>query len=129
MYKVGTLKKIPNQKNYVFIDGGMADNPRPSMYQSKYTIKLANKAELKEEECYSIAGKFCESGDILAESVQLPKVMINDLLIVFGTGAYNYSMSSNYNRFCKPAMVALDQQGEEVWVKRETYDDLLQHDM
>lgn len=128
LYEIGTLKSIPNIKNYLFIDGGMADNPRPILYQSQYTWALANKADDAPVTSYAIAGKFCESGDILAENVLLPTVEVGDLLCAFGTGAYNYSMASNYNRFCRPEMIAVEKGQTTVWVRRETTDDLLQYD-
>lgn len=126
IYTVGTIKEIPGIKTYLFIDGGMADNPRPIMYKSEYTFDVLTASS--DKKCYSIAGKFCESGDILAKDVMLPETKVGDTLVVFGTGAYNYAMSSNYNRSCKPAMVAVSQGLSRVLVKRETYDDLVIHD-
>ena len=128
VYRVGTVKEIPEIKKYIFIDGGMADNPRPVLYQSQYTWAIDGKNKKKETQNYSIAGKFCESGDILAEDIQLPEVEVGDLLCTFGTGAYNYAMASNYNRFCRPAMVAVEDGSSKVWVRRETIDDLLRLD-
>lgn len=129
LYEVGTVKKIPDVKNYVFVDGGMADNPRPIMYKSEYTFKIANRIDHEGSESYTIAGKFCESGDVLAHDVTLPSPTPGDILIVFGTGAYNYSMASNYNRFCRPAMVLVENGTHRLLVRRETYEDLLQYDM
>ena len=97
LYSVGATKSVSGGSHYMFVDGGMADNPRPMMYQSEYTFDVLNpKLPIT---TYKIAGKFCESGDILAEKVELPTVHSNDLIVVYGTGAYNYSMASNYNDF------------------------------
>ena len=130
LYSVGTIKAMPSpsSKKYLFIDGGMADNPRPILYQSQYTWELDGKSPDVSTERYSIAGKFCESGDILAENVRLPEAEVGDILCVFGTGAYNYAMASNYNRFCRPAMVAVDSGKSNIWVQRETVEDLLRFD-
>ncbi|MBT6120178.1 diaminopimelate decarboxylase [bacterium] len=128
-YKIGTVKRIENVKNYVFIDGGMADNPRPIMYQAEYTFGLANKADKPTTDTFSIAGKFCESGDILANGISLPDAEVGDVLVVYGTGAYNYSMASNYNRFCRPAMVVVKDGAARYLVKRETFQDLVNLDV
>jgi len=128
LYTIGTVKVIPGVKQYVFIDGGMADNPRPMLYQSQYTYTLANKADQPHNETYAIAGKYCESGDVLTHSALLPKAQVGDVMAVFGTGAYNYSMASNYNRCCKPAVVAVNQGQARVLVRRETLDDLVRCD-
>ena len=98
------------------------------MYQSEYTFDVLN-PKTSERTAYKIAGKFCESGDILADNVTLPLLNAEDIVVVYGTGAYNYSMASNYNRFCKPAMVLVNQGTHRLLVKRETYDDLIQHDI
>jgi diaminopimelate decarboxylase len=129
LYTVGAVKEIPQIKNYIFVDGGMADNPRPIMYQASYTFELANKAAVKKEYKYSIAGKFCESGDVLGKDIHLPKAETGDLLAVYATGAYNYAMSSNYNRFCKPAMVLVKQGQAKLIVKREDYADIIRNDI
>jgi diaminopimelate decarboxylase len=107
IYTVGTIKEIQDIKTYVFVDGGMADNPRPMMYQAEYTYGLVNDLG-KEKKIYAIAGKFCESGDVLTHQVELPELEVGDKLVVFGTGAYNYAMASNYNRAVRPAMVLLN---------------------
>ena len=127
LYEVGVVKHIPDVKSYLFIDGGMADNIRPLLYDSVYMIDVLKKKELALN-AYSIAGKFCESGDILAENVMLEDVDVGDHLIVFSTGAYNYSMSSNYNRNCRPAMVMIDGDDVVKLLDRETYDDLVRFD-
>ena len=128
LYSVGATKKVNGGSHYVFVDGGMADNPRPMMYQSEYTFDVLN-PKTSERTAYKIAGKFCESGDILADNVTLPLLNADDIIVVYGTGAYNYSMASNYNRFCKPAMVLVNQGTHRLLVQRETYDDLIQHDI
>lgn len=129
LYTVGTIKHIPDICSYLFIDGGMADNPRPMMYQARYSFELANKPTLPHDQIYTIAGKFCETGDILAKKVHLPTAEANDLLMVFATGAYNYAMSSNYNRFCKPAMVLVEKGEARLILKRETYADIVRNDV
>ncbi len=128
LYTVGATKHISGIRDYLFVDGGMADNPRPMMYQSNYTFCLANKNNLPFDHLYTIAGKYCESGDILAKDVALPAVKKGDVLCVFGTGAYNYSMASHYNRCLLPAMVLVGNQSTKVLVKRDTYDGLIAHD-
>ena len=105
----------------------MADNPRPMMYQSSYTFGLGYKSTL-DKYSYVIAGKYCESGDILAEDIMLPKPKVDDVLLVFGTGAYNYSMASNYNRSCRPAVVLVDNGTSRLLVERETFDHLIERD-
>lgn len=130
LYTVGSQKYVPNvDKTYVSVDGGMADNPRPSMYQAEYEAQVVNKPN---EECLrkvTIAGRFCESGDILIKDVDLPKLNAGDVLCIFNTGAYNYSMASNYNRVQKPAMVLVNSGHSAIIVKRETRDDLLRYDV
>lgn len=129
LYTIGSSKQVPQGKKYVSIDGGMADNPRPSLYQAKYFAQVANKKETEESERVTIGGRFCESGDILIENVELPKLEEGDILCVYNTGAYNYSMASNYNRVEKPAMVLVNNGESEVIVKRETLDDLIRCDV
>ncbi len=130
IYKIGTIKKVSAKRTYLFIDGGMADNPRPLIYQSEYSFDIINKAELEKNAYFTIAGKFCESGDILAKHVALPcDVEVGDYLIVYSTGAYNYAMSSNYNRFCKPAMVLVNNGEAKLIVKRESLQDLIRNDL
>lgn len=128
IYRVGLIKEIPEIKSYIFVDGGMADNPRPIIYQSKYTFDV-DCPKSKTEKKYSIAGKFCESGDILAEDISLPTVNKKDLIIAYGTGAYNYSMSSNYNRACRPAMISVYNGKVTEFVKRESFEDLIRLDI
>jgi len=106
----------------------MADNPRPSLYQARYEAVLANRANEEAAELVSITGKCCESGDMLIWDLDLPKVQPSDLLAVSSTGAYNYSMSSNYNRLTRPEVVLVKNGQADVIVKRETYSDLLRND-
>ena len=127
LYTVGAIKKVPEGSHYIFIDGGMADNPRPMMYQSSYSFDVVSPTST-DRTTYTIAGKFCESGDILASNITLPITQPNQHIVVYGTGAYNYSMASNYNRFCKPAMVLVNQGSSRVIIARETYDDIIRYD-
>ncbi len=130
LYAVGTVKEIKGYKNYVAVDGGMTDNPRFALYGSQYTLMLANKAkELPNYTC-SVVGRCCESGDIIQENVTLPaSVQKGDLLAVFTTGAYNFSMSSNYNRYMKPPVVMLKGGEAKVVVRRETLEDITRYDV
>ncbi len=127
LYGVGATKKVPGGQNYLFIDGGMADNPRPMMYQSEYTFDIVSPSTTDQID-YTIAGKFCESGDILAKNIRLPIAKPNEHIVVYGTGAYNYSMASNYNRFCKPAMVLVHNGSSTILIQRETYEDIIRYD-
>ena len=129
LYTIGSSKQVPQGTKYVAIDGGMSDNPRPSMYQAEYYAEIANKKDSDETEKITIAGRFCESGDILIKNIELPKVEEGDILCVFNTGAYNYSMASNYNRVQKPAMVLVNDSQSDVIIERETLDDLISHDI
>lgn len=124
LYTVGSVKEIAGYKNYVSVDGGMTDNPRYTLYESPYTVMLASRANDKKDFCATIAGRCCESGDILQENVMLPKPQRGDILAVLTTGAYNYSMASNYNRVPRPPIVMLNDNGDYVAVKRETLEDV-----
>ena len=129
LYTVGTIKNITGYKTYVSIDGGMTDNPRYALYQSKYTFELANKAnEEKVLDC-TIAGRCCESGDLLGEDVKLQKAERGDILATLVTGAYNYAMSSNYNKIPRPPVVMIAGGVDRVAVRRETYADLARLDV
>lgn len=128
LYTVGSSKQVPNGRKYVAVDGGMADNPRPSMYQAEYVAEVVNKANSSDTEIVTIAGRFCESGDILINDIELPKLTAGDVLCVYNTGAYNYSMSSNYNRVEKPAMVLVNNSHSDIIVYREGLEDLISHD-
>ena len=129
-YTVGAIKEIPNVRNYAAVDGGMTDNPRYIMYSSEYSCIIANKPNVKDNNIvYTIAGKCCESGDILIKDIKLPELSSGDTLCVLSTGAYNYSMSSNYNRIPRPAVVMIKDEKDILIVKRETYDDILRNDL
>ena len=128
LYTVGSSKQVPQGKKYVAVDGGMADNPRPSMYGAQYYAEIANKPDCELTGTVTIAGRFCESGDILIKDIKLPEVEEGDILCVYNTGAYNYSMASNYNRVQKPAMVLVNNSQSDIIIKRETLNDLISHD-
>ena len=129
LYRVASIKEIPGFKNYVAVDGGMSDNPRYTLYQSDYTILPADHMNAKADFLCTIAGRCCESGDLIQEKVLLPRPNRGDLLAVLTTGAYNYSMASNYNRLAKPPVVMLSQGKCYTAVRRETLDDLLNYDL
>lgn len=129
LYTVGTSKEIPGVRKYVAVDGGMTDNPRPALYESKYEALLANRAHDANEEVVSIAGKCCESGDMLIWDLDLPKVNSGDLLAVACTGAYNYAMASNYNRIRRPSVVFVKEGRADVVVKRESFDNIVGNDV
>ncbi len=130
LYTIGGQKQVPNSTKYVAIDGGMADNPRPSMYSAEYSAVVANKANSEENlQTVTIAGRFCESGDILIKNIQLPNPEKGDILCVFNTGAYNFSMSSNYNRVQKSCMVLVNNSQSDIIVYRETFEDLISRDV
>lgn len=129
LYTIGSSKQVPHGKKYVAVDGGMADNPRPSMYQAKYSAEIANKKENAALQTVTIAGRFCESGDILIKNINLPEPVEGDILCVYNTGAYNYSMASNYNRVQKPQMVIVNNSKSDIIINRETLEDLISHDI
>ena len=129
LYTVGAIKEIPDVKTYVAVDGGMFDNPRYALYQSKYTPVLANRASEERTEIVSIAGKCCESGDLIAVNVSLPKAKSGDILAVLSTGAYNYSMAMNYNRNKIPPCVLVNDGNAEYIVRPQTYQDLTRNDV
>ncbi|MBR6675850.1 MAG: diaminopimelate decarboxylase [Clostridia bacterium] len=129
VYSVGSVKTITGYKSYVSIDGGMPDNPRYALYESDYTCLIANKADKKPDLVATIAGRCCESGDLIQEDVALVTPERGDYLAVLVTGAYNYSMASNYNRIPRPPVVMLKNGESYVAVKRETYEDLIRNDM
>jgi len=129
LYTIGNIKEIPGIRKYLITDGGMADNPRPILYEAKYEAVLVNKINNNlPEEVVTIAGKCCESGDILIKDLKLPSASPGDLLVVFTTGAYHYSMSSNYNQLPRPAVVLVNQGKDDLIVKRETYADIVRND-
>ncbi len=129
LYKIGSRKSIPNIRTYVSVDGGMSDNPRPITYQSLYTACLADKPFGPKEEIVTIAGKHCESGDVLLKDISLPVSKSGDILVVFSTGAYNNSMSSNYNRIPSPAGVILKDGESDLVQRREQPEELLRYDI
>ncbi len=129
LYSVGSSKQVPHGTKYWAVDGGMADNPRPSMYQAKYSAQVANKPNCENSQKVTIAGKFCESGDILIKDINLPELEEGDILCVFNTGAYNYAMASNYNRFQKPAAVLVNNSQSDIIIRRESLEDLISHDV
>jgi len=129
LYTVGAIKDIPGVKKYVSVDGGMFDNPRYALYESKYTPVLANRATEEATEVVTIAGKCCESGDIIATNVSLPKVTSGDILAVLSTGAYNYSMAMNYNRNMIPPCVLVCDGKAEYIVRPQSYQDIIRNDV
>lgn len=128
LYTVGGIKEIPNIRTYVSIDGGMGDNPRYALYKSQYDIEVANRAGEPKTETITLAGKCCESGDLIGENMPVQHVEVGDTIAVLATGAYNYSMSSNYNRIPKPATVMVSEGNSRIAIKRETYDDIIRND-
>ncbi len=124
LYTVGAKKEIPGFKNYVSIDGGMPDNPRYALYQSAYTVCIADRMNSPADYECTIAGRCCESGDLIQENVTIPEAHRGDILAVLTTGAYNYAMSSNYNAISKPPVVMLTKDSEYVAVRRETFEDM-----
>lgn len=128
LYTVGTIKEIPGVRKYLAIDGGMFDNPRYALYGSKYTPVLANRADEENTEIVSIAGKCCESGDLIAVNVNLPRANSGDILAILSTGAYNYSMAMNYNRNKIPPCVLVKDGVAEYIVRPQTYEDLTRND-
>lgn len=127
-YTVGGRKTVPGIRTYISVDGGMSDNPRPITYQSICRAVIANRMSDDAKETVTIAGKHCESGDILIKDLALPETEPGDILVVMATGAYNYSMASNYNRLTKPAAVLVHEGEANIILERETYEDLIRHD-
>lgn len=129
LYTVMAKKQIPNVRTYVLVDGGMCDNLRYALYQAEYEVICANRAGMAKEEVVTVGGKCCETGDLIGEGMPLQSVEPDDILAVLATGAYNYSMSSNYNRNAKPAVVMVKDGEARVIVKRETYADVCKNDI
>ena len=129
LYKIGATKETYGGKSFIFVDGGMTDNPRTALYDAIYESAIANKMTYENTTEYTIAGKCCESGDIIIRKIKLPKADQNDILAVASTGAYNYSMASNYNRLRKPAVIFVENGKSKVIVKRETYEDIIRNDV
>ncbi len=127
-YTVGSRKEIPEFHTYVAVDGGMSDNPRPITYQSIYRAVVANRMSAPLTEEVTVAGKHCESGDVVIKNATLPKTMPGDILVVLDTGAYNYSMASNYNRIGRPAAILVNEGEANLIIERETYQSLVELD-
>jgi diaminopimelate decarboxylase len=127
-YTIGGEKTVPGIRTYISVDGGMSDNPRPITYQSLYRAVVANRMSAPITTQVTIAGKHCESGDILIKEAHLPETRSGDILVVMATGAYNYSMSSNYNRLPRPAAVLVNAGEANIVLQRETYEDLIRQD-
>ena len=129
LYTVGNVKKIPDVRTYVAVDGGMTDNPRYILYQSEYTVLCANKADKGKDMEVTVAGKCCESGDLIQENAMIQSVEKGDILAVLTTGAYNYSMASNYNRVPRPAVLMVKDSQVRTIIKRESYEDIIKNDI
>ncbi len=129
LYSVGTVKEITGYKNYVSIDGGMTDNPRFALYGSKYTVNLANRMDEENNFTCDVVGRCCESGDVIQPEIMMPKPNRGDIVAVCTTGAYNFSMASNYNRVPRPAVVMISDGKDYVAVKRESFEDLVKNDI
>ncbi len=129
LYTVGTIKEIPGVRTYVAVDGGMGDNPRPALYGARYEACVAIKAGREADVTVSLAGRCCESGDMLIWDAELPALKTGDIVAVSCTGAYTYSMAGNYNRFPRPAMVLVRDGQAELIVRRESYADLIRNDL
>ena len=129
LYTVGFIKEIKDVRTYVSVDGGMSDNPRYALYEAEYEAALANKYTLPRDTKVTLAGKSCESGDLIGKDMLIQKPEEGDIIAVFGTGAYNYSMASNYNRLCKPPVILVKDGKARVIVKREDFKDLVRNDV
>lgn len=129
LYTVGGKKIIPDIRTYISVDGGMCDNPRYILYQAEYDAVVANKASEPKTERVTIAGRCCETGDMIGENMPLQNCDPGDIIAVCATGAYNYSMSSNYNRLCKPAVVFVNSESDRLVVRRQTLDDIISNDI
>lgn len=129
LYTIGSTKTTINHKNYVFVDGSMADHIRTVLYGAQYTALLANRTDEPCDTHYTVTGKACESGDIIIKDAVLPHCNAGDILAVLSTGAYHYTMSSNYNRLPRPAVVFVNDDQARIVVKRETYEDLIRNDI
>lgn len=129
LYTVGSVKEIKGYKNYVSVDGGMADNPRFALYESEYTVILASRANEEKNYTATVAGRCCESGDLIGEDFKITKPQRGEILAVLTTGAYNYSMASNYNRIPRPPVIMLKDGKDYLAVKRETFEDIIKLDI
>ncbi|MCM8709888.1 diaminopimelate decarboxylase [Clostridium sp. SYSU_GA19001] len=129
LYTVGSIKEIPEVRKYVAVDGGMTDNIRPALYKAEYECVIANRVQDKTEETVTISGKCCESGDILLNDVQIPKAQSGDILAVLSTGAYGYSMSSNYNKIPRAAVVFVKDGKSKLVCRRQSYEDVISNEL
>ncbi len=129
LYTVGNIKEIPDVRTYVAVDGGMCDNPRYILYQSDYTVMCANRAKESKDTTVTVAGKCCESGDLIQENAPVQTLKKGDILAVLSTGAYNYSMASNYNRIPRPLVLMVKDGQIRTVIKRETYEDIIKNDI
>lgn len=129
LYTVGSVKEIPGFRTYVSVDGGMPDNPRYALYQSTYTALIADRPDAPRDCRVTVAGRCCESGDLIGEDMPLQKARRGDILAVLTTGAYNYAMASNYNRLPRPPVILVRDGQARVAVRRETYEDLIRNDL
>lgn len=128
LYTIGSHKTVPNVREYIAVDGGMSDNIRPALYDAKYEAVIANKANAPKDNTYTVAGKLCESGDKLIVDAALQQAESGDILAMFCTGAYGYSMASNYNRVPRPAVVFVEAGEHQLAIQRESYEDIVQND-
>ncbi|MBR0449392.1 MAG: diaminopimelate decarboxylase [Clostridia bacterium] len=129
LYTVGSVKEITGFRNYISVDGGMPDNPRYALYQSQYTALIANRASESRDYVATLAGRCCESGDLLGENMKIQRAKRGDILAVLVTGAYNYSMASNYNRIPRPPVILVKDGEARVAVKRESFEDIVRNDI
>ena len=129
LYTIGSIKEIPSVKKYVAVDGGMADNIRPALYGAKYEALVANKAEEIQNNRVTIAGKCCESGDILINDIDIQNAESGDILAVLSTGAYGFSMASSYNKLLRPAVIFVRNGESKIVVKRQSYEDLIREEI
>ncbi|MBP1890312.1 diaminopimelate decarboxylase [Clostridium moniliforme] len=129
LYTIGSIKDIPSIRKYVSVDGGMTDNIRPALYNARYECIVANRVIYDSKEKVTISGKCCESGDILLKAIKIPSVLSGDLLAVMSTGAYGYSMSNNYNKIPKAAVVMVSNGESRIICKRESYDDIIKNEV
>jgi diaminopimelate decarboxylase len=128
LYRVENVKNIPGAVTYVAVDGGMTDNPRPSLYGAKYSALVANRMDEPADTLVTVVGRCCESGDVIARDVSLPECKEGDVIAVPSTGAYNYSMASCYNMLPRPAVLLISDGVADIIVRRETWDDLVRYD-
>jgi diaminopimelate decarboxylase len=129
LYTAGGVKEIPGIRTYVSVDGGMTDNPRYILYQSRYEIVVANRAAEPKDKLITLAGRCCESGDLVGENLPVQEVSVGDTIAVFSTGAYNYSMASNYNRVPRAACVMVKDGKARLVIRRESFEDLVRNDV